>query len=105
MYIRRYASQNENFENGYPNAFLQFRLKLVRCKPHNAARHPTKFDVINDVKQFPTVYPGYTSRIYCGKFLTLCNQMSRYNASALELFLFVKCQLTTLQSFQDFTWV
>ena len=51
-YIRRYTSPNENFGYGYPhsNALLQFRLKLERCKPHNFARHPTKCDVINDVK-------------------------------------------------------
>ena len=35
---------------------LQFRLELERCKPHNAACHPTKCDAINDVKPFPTVY-------------------------------------------------
>ena len=71
-YILRYTSPNENFEHGYPhsNALLQFRLKLERCKPHNAARHAMKCDVINDVKLFPTVY----RRIYCRKFLMLSNQ-------------------------------
>ena len=71
-YIRQYTSPNENFEYGYPhsNAPLQFELKLERCKPHIAARHSTKCDVINDVKLFPTVY----RRIYCRKFLTLSNQ-------------------------------
>ena len=56
-YIRRYTSPNENFEYGYhhSNAFLQFHLKLECCKRHNAARHPTKCDIINDVKLFPTV--------------------------------------------------
>ena len=56
-YIRRYTSPNENVEYGYPhsNALLLSRLKLERCKPHKAARHPTKCDVINDVKLFPTV--------------------------------------------------
>ena len=34
---------------------MQLRLKLERCKPHKAARHPRKCDVINDVKLFPTV--------------------------------------------------
>ena len=65
-----------NFESGYPhsNALLQFRLKLERCKPHNAAGHPRKCDVINEVKLFPTVY----RRIYCRKFLTLSNQKFRY---------------------------
>ena len=32
-------------------------LKLERCKRHNAARHSTKCDLINDFKLFPT---GYT---------------------------------------------
>ena len=71
-YIRRFTSKNENLEYGYPhsNALLQFELKLERCKPHKPARHPTKGDVINDVKLFPTVY----RRIYCRKFFTLSNQ-------------------------------
>ena len=42
--IQRYTSPNEQLEYGYPhfNALLQFRLKLEFCKPHKAARHPTK---------------------------------------------------------------
>ena len=62
-YIRRYSSPNENYEYGYfhSNAPLQFRLELEHCKPHKWARHPKKYDVINDVKLFPTVYrAGYT---------------------------------------------
>ena len=57
---RQYTSPNENFEYGYThsNALLQFELKLEHCKPHKAARHPTKSDVINDVKLFSTVYHG-----------------------------------------------
>ena len=60
--IRRYISSNGNSEYGYShsNALLQFDLKLERCKPYKAARHPTKCDVINHVKLFLTVYPGYT---------------------------------------------
>ena len=70
-------------QNGYPhsNALLQFRLKLERCKPHNAARHPTNCDVINDIKLFPTVY----RRIYCHKFLTLSNQTSRYKSKCIRI--------------------
>ena len=51
------TSPNEKFEYGYPhsNGFLQFCLKLERCKPHEAARHQTICDVINDVKLFPTI--------------------------------------------------
>ena len=48
--------------------------------PHNATRHPTKCDVINDVKLFPTVY----RRIYCRNFFyviqseaSLQNQMHK----------------------------
>ena len=65
-YIQQYTSPNENFEYGHPrsNALLQFELKLEGCKPHKAARYPTKCDVINDVKLFSTVY----CRIYCRKF-------------------------------------
>ena len=33
---------------------MQCRLKLERSKHHNAARHPTKCGVINDVKLFHT---------------------------------------------------
>ena len=76
--------QNENFEYGYPhsNALLQFPLKLELSKPQKAARHPTKCDVINDVKLFPTVY----RRIYCCKFLTLSNQMLRYKIKCIRIF-------------------
>ena len=75
-YIRRYTSPNENYEYGYPhsNALKQFPLKSEHCKPHNAARHPMKCDIINDVKLFPTVY----RRIYSHKFLTISNQTSSY---------------------------
>ena len=73
-YIRRYTctSPNENFEYGYPhsNALLQSLFKLERCKPYKAAHHPTIFDIINDVKLFPTVY----RKIYCRKFFMLSNQ-------------------------------
>ena len=60
-YIRRYTSPNENFEYGYPhsNAFLQFRLKLERCKPYKTERHPTMCDVINDVKLLRQYIAGY----------------------------------------------
>ena len=75
-YIRRYNSPNENFEYGYPNsnAPLQFYLKLQHCKPHKAVCHPTKSDLFDDVKIFPTVY----HRIYCHKCLTLSNKMRHY---------------------------
>ena len=68
----------------YPhsNALLQFDLKFQRCKPRRAARHPTKDDVIDDVKLFPTVY----RRIYCRKFLTLSNQTSRYKHKNIRIY-------------------
>ena len=79
--IRRYTSPN-----GYPhsNALLQFRLKLERCTPHHATRHPTKCDVINDVKLFP--YKIYR-RIYCRKLLTISNQKSRYQSKCIRIVL------------------
>ena len=82
-YIWRYNNPNENFEYGYPhsNALLQFDLKLERCKPQKAAFHPTKGDVIDDIKLFPTVY----RRIYCRKFLTLSNQTSRYKRKCIRM--------------------
>ena len=40
---------------GDNNALLQFPLKLECCKLHKAAHHPTKRDLINDIKLFPTV--------------------------------------------------
>ena len=60
----------------YPNsnALLQSRLKLEGCKPHKAVRHPTKCDVNNDVKLFPTVY----RRVYSRNLMKLSNQTSRY---------------------------
>ena len=75
--------QMKNFEYGYPHskALLQFELKLERSKPHKAARHPTKCDVINDFKLFPAVYRS----IYCRKFLTLSNQMSRYKLMCIRM--------------------
>ena len=49
--------QMKFFICSYPhsNALLQFPLKLECCKPHKAAPHPMKCDIINDVKLFPTV--------------------------------------------------
>ena len=57
MFIQRYTSPNENFEYSYfhSNALLQLHIELERCKPHKAARHPTKCDINNDVKLFQTV--------------------------------------------------
>ena len=82
-YIPGYTSPNENSEYGYPhsNALLQFELKLERCKPQKATRHPTKCDEMNDVKLFPTIY----RRIYCCKLLTLSNQTSRYKLMCIRI--------------------
>ena len=57
-YIRHYTSPTDNFEYSYShsNALLQLRFKSERCKSRIAARHPSKRDVIYDVKLFPTVY-------------------------------------------------
>ena len=66
LYIRRYTYPNENFEHYYPhsNALLHSRLKLEHCKLHKAAHHPTKRDIINDIKLFPTVYRRIYSQIF-----------------------------------------
>ena len=81
--IGRYTSPNENFEYGYPhsNALQQFFLKFERCRPHEAPYHPTKCDVINDVKLFATVYHS----ICCPKHLTLSNQMSYYKSKCIRI--------------------
>ena len=60
---------------------MHFFFKLELCTPLKTARHPTKCDVINDVKLFPTVY----RRIYCRKFLTLSNQTSRYKSKCIRI--------------------
>ena len=77
--ISESISKNKKLAYGYPhsNAILQFKLKLELCKPHKAAHHPMKCNVINDVKLFPT---GYTvDDIYILlQFLTLSYQTSRY---------------------------
>ena len=46
-----------------------------------AAHHPTKCDVVNDVKLFPTVY----HRIYCRKYLSLSNQTSHYKLKCIRI--------------------
>ena len=89
-YIPGYTSRIESFEYGYPHSetLLQFCLKFERCKLHKATCHPTKCDIINDVKLFSTVY----CRINCCKFLTLSNRMSRYNSKCIKLFNVRKCK-------------
>ena len=52
-------------------------------KLHKGVRHPTKNDVINDVKLFSTVH--VYRRIYCRKFLTLSNQTSRYKSKCIRI--------------------
>ena len=48
-----------------------------------AARHPTKCDVINDLKIFLTVYG---KGIYCRKSLTSSNQTSHYKIKYIRVF-------------------
>ena len=60
---------------------LQASFKLKCCKPHDAACHPTKFDAINDVKLFPTVY----HRIYCRKYLMLSYQKLRFKSKCIRM--------------------
>ena len=63
---------------------ILFRLKLERCKLHNAVRHQTKCDIINDIKLFPTVY----RRMYHRKFLMLSNQKSHYKSKCIRMLVF-----------------
>ena len=63
------------------NALLQFRLKSELCKHHKAVCHPTRCEIINDVKLFPIVY----HRIYCHKFLMSSNQTSRYKSKCTRI--------------------
>ena len=50
-------------------------LKVEHCiKPHIAARHPTKCDIIDDVKL-----------IYCRKFLMLSNQTLQYKSKCIRI--------------------
>ena len=56
----------------------------ICIKPHKGVRYPTKYDVINDIKLFQTVY----HRIYCRKFLTLSNWMSRYKSKCIRIIIY-----------------
>ena len=82
------TSPNEYFEYGYPhsNALLQSHPKLECSKPHKAACQPTKCDVVNEVKLFPTVY----CRIYYRKFLTLSNQKLHYKGKCIRMHVLYK---------------
>ena len=65
----------------HSNALLQLELKLERCKPHKAACHSIKCDVINEVKLFLTVY----RMIYCREFLTLSLQTPCYKSKCIRI--------------------
>ena len=67
----------------HSNALLQFCLKLnvaSQLKPHKAAYHPTKCEVIDDVKLFPTVYRRIPSQI-----LTISKQTSRHKSKCVRI--------------------
>ena len=106
-YIRRYTSLNENFEYFYPhsNALLKFSLQKDNenvlyctfsscgCQLHkNACQlqiftcQPKKATLRTDVG-FPTVY----CRIYCRKFMTLSNQMSRCICKCIRMYFTFGC--------------
>ena len=64
----------QNFHLGrYIVGYAVGNLVSDRIRALQAARHPTKCDVINDVKLFPALY----RRIYYRKFLTLSNQTQK----------------------------
>ena len=52
------------YGDAHSNSFLQFHLNLKRWKFQKSARHPTIWDVINDVKLFPTVSQDILSQIF-----------------------------------------
>ena len=68
--IRRYTSRNVNFEYCYPhsNAFLQFRFKLERYKPHKTAQRRTSSNEMCRNKRtsnyFRQYIAGYTVIIF-----------------------------------------
>ena len=84
-YIRRYTSLNENVEYGFPNsnAHLQFHRKLEFCWPYNDAHHPMKCDIINDIKQFHTVYRILQDIL--SERMTESNQKSCYKTKRISI--------------------
>ena len=60
---------------------------MEHCKPHKAAYHSTKCDMINDIKLVLTVYRRiYCYRkIYCNIFLMLSNQMLCYKSKCIRI--------------------
>ena len=48
--ISERITDDENFEYGYPHSNAVSHLQSKHCKLHKAAHHPTKCDVINEVK-------------------------------------------------------
>ena len=57
-------------------------------KPH--VIHPTKCDVIDDVKLFPTIY----RKMYCSKILTLSNQAPRKKSKYIRILTYILCSCT-----------
>ena len=57
-------------------------LKLENCKPYKASRHPTKCDVINDVKLFLTVYRS----IYLHEYLMLSIETSHSQSKCIRIY-------------------
>ena len=56
-------------------------------KQHKGVRHPTKCDIINDIKLLKTVY----RRIYCRKVLTLSNQTLRNKSKSIRIVYVLPC--------------
>ena len=66
---------------------LQFCLKLEHSKPHNGACHPTKCDVINEVKLFPAVYRSISQDILLQIFDVIQSDVALQKKVHLNLFL------------------
>ena len=70
--------------------------ELKCCKPHKAARHPTKRDIKMTSNNFPQ-YIAY-HRIYCRKFLTLSNQMLSYKNKCIRILI---CDMMPLDKYRS----
>ena len=83
---RRYTSPNQNFEYRYPYS-MHFCSFVSNFKLHSAAGHPTKCDIINDVKLFPNSISQDSQQYIAGYTITnfLCYPIRCRVTKASEL--------------------